>query len=101
MGCRRQRQRDTAVLPPFQAQEQHMPRYFFHVVTKDGKLHADETGVELLDAEAVNREADRAADGLLRDVERSGRDYSGAIFEVQSEDGRQVFSRSICLKPDR
>ena len=75
-----------------------MPLYFFHIVTKDGTVLPDDTGVQLPDLDAARQEADRTVASLLRDTELGGRDYTGGIFEVESDDGRQVFAWPIRAK---
>ncbi len=75
-----------------------MPLYFFHIVTKDGSVLPDNTGLQLPDLDAARQEADLTIASLLRDTERGGRDYTGGTFKVESDDGRQVFAWPIAAK---
>jgi hypothetical protein len=76
-----------------------MPRFFFHLMTSNGELYIDETGVDLPDLNAVRREARRTAEELQRDTELGGRDYSGCTFIVKSADGKYTFRQPIHTKP--
>jgi hypothetical protein len=75
-----------------------MPRYFFHV--RDGDtLHRDTTGRDFAGTEAVLKEAQHYAAGVLREAAVRGQDASVRVLEVVDEEGEQVvtlpFVRSI------
>jgi hypothetical protein len=73
-----------------------VPRYFFH--TRDGdQLVADESGLELRDAEAAREEALRAAGDMVHDASIAGRDVSSQRLEVVDETGAPVLSVAFSL----
>jgi len=74
-----------------------MGRYFFHLKAQ-GHLEPDDTGVELLDAEAAFEEAVKAAQDMARDAALGGKDIiSGQSFEVTDGDGEPVFRLLLSL----
>jgi hypothetical protein len=73
-----------------------MGRYFFHLKAH-GHLDPDDTGVELLDAEAAFEEAVKAAQDMARDAALGGKDISGQSFEVTDGDGEPVFTFLLSL----
>jgi len=74
-----------------------MSRYFFHVRERGGRLHPDDYGVDLPDAEAAFEEALLGARGLMDDAALAGEDVSGQCFEVTDADGHAVFTVAFLL----
>jgi hypothetical protein len=74
-----------------------MSRYFFHVRERGGRLHPDDYGVDLPNAEAAFEEALLGARGLMDDAALAGEDVSGQCFEVTDADGHAAFTVAFLL----
>jgi hypothetical protein len=74
-----------------------MSLYFFHLRERGGRLHPDDYGVDLPDAEAAFEEALLGARGLMDDAALAGRDVSGQCFEVTDAYGRAAFTVPFLL----
>jgi hypothetical protein len=74
-----------------------MSRYFFHMREKGGRVHPDDYGVDLPDAEAAFEEALLGARGLMDDAALAGRDVSGQCFDVTDADGHAAFTVPFLL----
>ena len=64
---------------------------------RGGRLHPDDYGVDLPDAEAAFEEALLGARGLMDDAALAGRDVSGQCFEVTDAYGRAAFTVPFLL----
>jgi uncharacterized protein DUF6894 len=79
-----------------------MSRHFFHLRERGGRLHPDDCGVDLPDAEAAYEEALLGARGLMDDaaLARRGGDVYGQSFEVTDADGNAAFTLPFWLAVD-
>ena len=72
-----------------------MPRFFFD--TFDGEFSAqDDTGLELPDLEAAQREAQAALSLMARETLPAG-NYRTFVMNVRDETGKSVFRAALSL----
>jgi hypothetical protein len=68
-----------------------MPRYFFHIRDRE-LLIRDEEGIELEDADAARKEAERSMVDSLNDAMLTGEDLLHQLVEVTDAQGSMLFS---------
>jgi hypothetical protein len=66
-----------------------MPRFYFDAPGTDANF-ADDTGLDMPDADAAHREAFVAVAEMLRDAAQRGRD--SVAVEVRDENGRTTYT---------
>ncbi len=67
-----------------------MPRFYFHLLSIDGRQR-DDIGFDFADAEAAYLEAYRTIPAIAADMLEKGHDPMGAAFEIADERGRVLF----------
>jgi len=71
-----------------------MPKYFFHHITKAGRVR-DIEGTDLADLEQARNEAVLDARSLMSDAIRQGRDISSRSIQISDDRGNVLLTVSF------